>query len=119
MRHHRKCLPLGFELRDDAAGVHARLDHLESDLPLNGVLLLRQEDHTTAALPDLLDQPVFANAVSQPLSDDRVRRGPGLEEDHRILQKTAGTSMRPQQELHPFAQTAIGCTGPVQIISST
>ena len=65
MLHQRERLSLGLELRDDAAGVHARLHHLERDLSPDRLLLLRQKNDAAPALTDFLDQLVVSDAISR------------------------------------------------------
>ena len=54
MVHHRQGLPLGLEAGDHLPRVHARLDDLERDRPLDRLGLLGHEDHAHAAFADLL-----------------------------------------------------------------
>ena len=56
--HERQRLPLGFEAGHHLLGIHARLEHLESDLAADRLLLLRHVDDAEAALADLLQQLV-------------------------------------------------------------
>src|SRR5438094_9772572 len=62
--HHRQGLALGFKARDDLPGIHARLDDLEGDAPTHRLALLGQIDHSTATLPNLLQQLVAADPVT-------------------------------------------------------
>ena len=70
MVHEGQRLALGLEAGDDLAAVHTRLDDLEGDLAPDRVSLLGHEDHTHAALADLLKEPVRTYGRSRP-----VRRG--------------------------------------------
>ena len=61
MVHHRQGLPLGLEAGDHLPRVHARLDDLERDRPLDRLGLLGHEDDAHAAFADLLQQLVGAD----------------------------------------------------------
>ena len=85
MVHHRQRLPLGLEAGDHLPRVHARLDDLERDRPLDRLGLLGHEDDAHAAFADLLQQLVGADDRAGPLGNggrDRSshasrRRSPG------------------------------------------
>ncbi len=62
MVHHRQRLPLGLEAGDDLLGVHAVLDDLQRDLPLDRLGLLGQVDDAHAALAELAYDRVGADA---------------------------------------------------------
>ena len=73
--HHRQCLPLGLEAGDHLPGVHAQLDDLQRHPPADGLLLLGQIDDGEAALADLLQDLVVADALAGlKLSPVRPRR---------------------------------------------
>ena len=61
MVHHRQRLPLGLEAGDHLPRVHARLDDLQRDRPLDRLGLLGHEDDAHAAFADLLQQLVRAD----------------------------------------------------------
>ena len=61
MVHHRQGLPLGLEAGDDLPRVHARLDDLQRDGPLDRLGLLGHEHDAHAAFADLLQQLVRAD----------------------------------------------------------
>ena len=73
--HQGQGLALGLEAGDDLLGVHARLDDLERDLAMDRALLLGEEDDAHAALAELADDRVGADARAGPLGDraGRVR----------------------------------------------
>ena len=56
--HQRQRLPLGLEPRQDGPGIHARLDQLERNLPLDRLGLLGQVDAAHAPFADLLAELV-------------------------------------------------------------
>jgi len=64
MLHERQRLPLGFESGEDLLGVHAQLDDFKRHATANRLLLLRHVNDAAAALADLLEQFVTANAVA-------------------------------------------------------
>jgi hypothetical protein len=64
MVHQRQRLPLGLEAGDDLPAVHAGLDDLQGDLAADGLFLLGHVDDAHAALADLLEQLVRADAVA-------------------------------------------------------
>ena len=101
MIHHRERLPLGFEPRDDFAGVHPRLDHLQSDPSPHGILLLRQKDDPTATLADLHQQFIAANQVAGLLRGQDAELG-----KHRRIQGSDSV-MRGEQGDDPFPQYAV------------
>ena len=59
--HQGQSLALGFEARNDFAGVHPGLDQLKSDTAANGFLLLGQPDLTHSAFSDFLQQAISAD----------------------------------------------------------
>ena len=61
MIHQRQRLPFRLKPRDDALGVHSQPDDFQRDFAMHRLLLLRQIYHTTAALAQLLLQPVTAD----------------------------------------------------------
>src|SRR5262249_28719911 len=65
MLHESKGLALGLKASDDLCGVHAGLDDLERHTAVEGLSLLRHEDHAHAAFAELLEQLVW--------TDDRSR----------------------------------------------
>ena len=66
--HQGQRLAFGLEALEDQLRVHARLDHLERDSPLYGLLLFRNPDRAHAALAELLEQAI------RPDADVRRRR---------------------------------------------
>ena len=71
--HERQGLALGLEAGDDLFGVHARLDDLERDLAADGALLLGEEDDSHAALAELADDRVGADARAGAFGDRGLR----------------------------------------------
>ena len=69
MVHHRHGLPLGLEAGDHLPRVHARLDDLQRDGPLERLGLLGHEDDAHAAFADLLQQLVGADDRAGLLGD--------------------------------------------------
>jgi hypothetical protein len=55
MIHHRKGLAFLLEARDHLLGIHAELDNLQRDTPLDGLQLLRHPDNSESAFADLLE----------------------------------------------------------------
>src|SRR5947208_10482801 len=72
MVHPRQCLALRFEAGDHAFRVHPQLDHLERDTSADRLRLLGHIDNPTAALADLLEQLVAADAVTDSLGRERL-----------------------------------------------
>ncbi|HVK17369.1 MAG TPA: protein kinase, partial [Fimbriiglobus sp.] len=68
----RQRLPLGLEPGQHLPRVHAGLDQLECDQPLDRLGLLRHPDAAHAALADRLDQLVRADDRAGPFGDRRV-----------------------------------------------
>jgi hypothetical protein len=62
MVHQRQRLPFGLEASDDLGRVHAGLDDLQRHLAADRLFLLGHEDDAHAALADLLQQLVRADA---------------------------------------------------------
>jgi hypothetical protein len=58
MIHHRERLPLRVEARQNALGVHAGLDELERDLPLDRLGLLGEVNRAHATFADHIDELV-------------------------------------------------------------
>jgi len=58
MIHHRERLALGLEAGDDLFGIHAKLDDLESDPPLERLTLLGHVDDTHSTFTQDLKDPV-------------------------------------------------------------
>ena len=71
--HESQGLPLGLEAGDHLARVHARLQHFQSDLAADRVLLLGHEYHAEPAFPDLLDQFVGPDQRANALTDRGTR----------------------------------------------
>ena len=67
--HQGQGLALGLEAGDDLLGVHPRLDDLQRDLAVDRSLLLGEEDDAHAALAELADDRVGADARAGPLGD--------------------------------------------------
>ena len=67
--HQGQGLALGLEPGDDLGGVHARLDDLQRDRAADGRLLLGEEDDAHAALADLAEERVRADAGARALGD--------------------------------------------------
>ncbi len=100
MAHHRQCLSFGLETGDYPAGVHAQLDDLEGDPPLNGFALFGQIDDPHAAFaqffqnevtPDLETFGLFGWARHQPglvLVSGRVDGGVPVQIAHRFSRPT-------------------------------
>src|SRR6185369_8448986 len=77
MVHHGQRLPLGFETRDDAFGVHSQLDDLERHPPAHRLFLFGHVNHATTAFADLLKNFVAADFVAG-LFARRNRQGDGF-----------------------------------------
>ena len=65
-----KCLPFGFEARDDFLGIHPGFNDLERNLPLHRLSLLGDIDDAHAALTDFFSDVVGANVRTQYRSVD-------------------------------------------------
>ena len=72
MVHQRQRLPLGLEAGDHLPRVHARLDDLERDRPLDRLGLLGHEHDAHAPFADLLQQLVRADDRAGPLGRSRL-----------------------------------------------
>ncbi len=69
--HQRQGLMLGLKSDDHAPRVHAQLDDLQSDPPPYGHLLLGQVNHTAAAFPNLLQEPVSVDGGAKRVENRR------------------------------------------------
>ena len=72
MVHHGQCLPLRLEAGDDLPGVHAWLDHFESDLPLHRLSLFGHVDRAHPSFANLLQELVGADLSSGALADRSI-----------------------------------------------
>ena len=72
MVHQGQCLTLGLEASHHLRRVHARLDHLQRDLSVNGLGLLGEPNLAHAALADPLKQAVRADCFGR-LDTRRLR----------------------------------------------
>ena len=97
MVHQRQRLPLGLEAGDHLPRVHARLDDLERDRPLDRLGLLGHEDDAHAAFADLLQQLVRADDRAGALGDGRLMVDGGIAANGRLLQEAARLGMRAEQ----------------------
>ena len=88
MIHHRQCLTLGFKPGDHLPRVHARLDDLQRDAPLDRLLLLGHVDDAHAAFAELLEQLVGADLGAGLFGDGLVEGG--LRLHHGSRHETAG-----------------------------
>ena len=112
----RQRLPLRFKAGHHLLGVHAQLDHLERDPAADRFGLLRDIDHSAAALADFLQQLVAADGhahrlvgrLGQPGNQGRTA-GFG-----RIGQQAVGGLVRREQRLQPLAEGRVSVTLPVQ-----
>ena len=75
MVHERQRLPLGLEAGDHLTRIHPRFDDLESDFPLDGALLLGDEDQAETAFADLLHQPIRSDGCADRLRNAVMRDG--------------------------------------------
>ena len=105
MVHHRQGLPLGLEAGDHLPRVHAGLDDLERDRPLERLGLLGHEHHAHAAFADLLQQLVGADDRAGPLGDG-VGDG-AVDRFFTRLQKRSQSPRVVQQLFHFLAQLRI------------
>ena len=105
MVHHRQRLPLGLEAGDHLPRVHAGLDDLERDRPLDRLGLLGHEHDAHAAFADLLQQLVGADDRAGPLGDGRLVVDGGIAV-RRLLQESLYLGVGCQQlvELCPLVR---------------
>ena len=103
--HHRQRLPLGLEAGDHLPGVHARLDDLQRDGPLDRLGLLGHEHDAHAAFADLLQELVGADDRAGPLGDG-VGDG-AVDPFFTRLQKRSKSPRVVQQLFHFLAQLRI------------
>ena len=103
MVHHRQRLPLGLEAGDHLPRVHARLDDLERDRPLDRLGLLGHEHDAHAAFADLLQQLVRPDDRAGPLGDRPVDGSAGFV-DISSVQETIFSLVGPQKELYALPQ---------------
>ena len=57
---HGQGLAFGLEAGRNLGGVHARLDHLDGDVPSNGLDLLREPDFSHPARAEPVEKAVYA-----------------------------------------------------------
>ena len=68
MIHHRQRLPLRFKTRHHRARIHAQLDHLDSNSPVNGFLLLGHVNFTPPTFSQFLQDLVSSHLLLKPRS---------------------------------------------------
>src|SRR6267378_5245656 len=109
MVHQRKRLPLGFEARDNAFGVHTQLDDFQGHPPPHWLLLFRHVNHTASTLADLFEQFVAPDAITQLFMGNR---NSDLRADllRRLLQKIADASMGLKQRFYALAKRCVTAT---------
>ena len=98
-------LPLGLEAGDHLPRVHARLDDLERDRPLDRLGLLGHEHDAHAAFADLLQQLVGADERAGAFLNVLVVGQQGR--CRRPLKKVAGPKMCRQQRIDTMPQLGI------------
>ena len=111
MVHEGQGLALGLEPGDDLLGVHAQLDDLEGHPAADRLGLLGHIDHPAAALADLFQQLVVADAVAGFLGDGQgfgghSDGGAGRRRD-RFRHEVLGLFVGLEQRLDPLAQCSI------------
>ena len=126
--HHGQGLALGLEAGDDLAAVHPRLDDLQRDAAADGLGLLGHVDDAHAALADLLEQLVGADAGARSLGDrpgagpvlDRAGGGIGGRRNGRPrvagggIEEVARLRVGAQQGLDAAAELGVAAAGAVQ-----
>jgi hypothetical protein len=124
MIHHRQRLAFRFEAGDDLFGVHPQLDHLQRHPAAHWFLLFGHIDQATAALADLLEQFIMADAVAGLFarggSVERQRSshwrdvGPSRSRG-RFLEKSLCVLAGPQQFFDALAQGWVAGASLVQV----
>jgi hypothetical protein len=96
MIHHRQCLSLGLESRDNTFGIHAQLDDLERHAATDRFFLFGHINHAAAAFANLLEQFVVANLVAGFFGERNAYQHGSLEVETcgRCRQKTFGLLVR-------------------------
>ena len=116
MVHHRQGLPLGLEAGDHLPRVHARLDDLERDGPLDRLGLLGHEDDAHAAFADLLQQLVGADDRAGTFGDASGRWSIGRIRMRAPQENCPASIVRCQKSIRPaLARSAISAAGFVKI----
>src|SRR5207249_3881080 len=112
--HQRQSLALGFEAGDDLFGVHAQLDDLERQAPLDRLRLLGHIDHAAAAFADLLEELVASDVVARPLADWRedLQSMRGHRSGGFFEERAGGVGI--EQRLYAMAQGSVTTTGMVE-----
>ncbi len=112
MIHQGQGLPLFFETRDDALGVHAEADDFQRDLAAHRLLLLGQINHAAPALAQALQQAVTADHHAR--ADQRILAGGQRVRDRCVLRRSdvrpggrargsrAGTRIEGQENFRRF-----------------
>jgi hypothetical protein len=112
--HHRQRLPLGLEAGNHLAGVHPRLDDLQSDLAAYGLGLLGDVDDAHAPFADLLHQLVRADdradAISRLLRDGVDRRSHCWR-----LEEVPGAVVDYEKRLDPGPQVLVTGTRAIEV----
>jgi hypothetical protein len=98
MVHEREGLTLGLESGDHGPGVHPQFNNLKRNPAAHGLLLLREVNHSAAALPDLFQKPVATQFIAGALASNRAKRRWGHLEKvtNLIMDLQKGKELRPQ-----------------------
>ncbi|HXJ57269.1 MAG TPA: hypothetical protein VNU68_11445 [Verrucomicrobiae bacterium] len=112
--HQSQRLSLGFEARDHAFGVHARLDHLECDASADRLLLFRHENNPASSFSDLLQQFVPVDAVTRLFARSDFRSPFADPTSGRFFQELPRAIVGSEQRLDSSAQLLIVSASPLQ-----
>src|SRR6185503_8863091 len=112
--HHRQRLTLGLEPRDDLAAVHAQLDDLEGDAPLDRLALLGHPDFAETAFADLLQQLVAAKHLRRGFGRRRRRQRGSGRLYRRLLHEGVLLKMISQQGFHLGPLRPVRAAGAIQ-----
>jgi hypothetical protein len=118
MIHQRQRPAFSFKPRNHTPGIHARLDDFESYLSVRGKFLLGHEHDSAAALADLLQQLITANAVAWFLAHQDADPGRGTHSLRRLFQECAGTIVRRQQGFDPLEQGSVIATSALEEVGA-
>ena len=114
MVHQRQRLPLGLKAGDDAFGVHARLDDLQSDAPADRLLLFRHENHAASSFADLLQKLVAADAIARLFPSSGFGSLFAYRRCRRLFQESSDAVIRLEQSLYLATEILVVSAGAVQ-----
>jgi hypothetical protein len=114
MVHQRKRLSLGLKACDHAFRVHARLNQLEGDTPVDWFLLFCHENDATTAFANLLQQLVSTHTIARFFPSGSFAPLFAYHRCRRLFQESSRSVIRPEQSLYLATEIFVVSAGLIQ-----